>query len=154
MPIARKLRIVLLCTSSALLVTQLSACVTMTTGLGPGAAAVLPGMEKARKAYALQQKLQALAFSVRSDPAGGQFAFIATKDVKGFPISLNLDLAASPMTRAMGVAGLAIPLTGSTVAFDAPVVAQLGSMGVPEGTISEMQSTLSAAVEAVNTLGS
>ncbi len=153
MPIARKLRTALLCASAALLVTQLSACITMRTGLGPGAAA-LPGMDKARKAYALQQKLQALAFSVRSDPAGGQFAFIATKDVKGFPVSLNFDLAASPMTRAMGVAGLAVPLTGSTVAFDAPVVAQLGSMGVPEATITEMQATLSAAVEAVNTLGS
>jgi len=155
---SRSLRKALFCASSALVACGLAGCDTLKNPFLAGAATAVPGgrtaIETGRKVYNVQQKLKALNFTIRSDPAGGQFAFIATKEVKTVPLSLNVDLAQTPMTRAVSVAGIAVPLQGGgTVRFDAPLRAALAGKGVPEAALGEVEANLNAAIEAINTLG-
>jgi hypothetical protein len=159
MPTSRSLRTVLFCASSALVFPAMTGCDTLTKSTWlAGPISTVPGgrsaLETGKKVYAVQQKLKALNFTIRSDPAGGQFAFIATKEVKTVPISLNVDLAQSPMTRAVSVAGIAVPLQGGgTVSFDAPLRAALLGKGVPAAALVDIEANLNAAIEAINTLG-
>jgi len=152
----RQLRTTLFCLSTALAAATLAGCQTQNMPFVP--VYLLPGgrnaVEVAKKLYAVQQKLKALNFTIRSDPAGGQFAFIATKEVKKVPLSLNVDLVQSPMTRAVSVAGIAVPLQGTgPVSFDAALRDALAGQGVPPPVITEVESNLNAALEAINTLG-
>lgn len=152
---ARRVRTILFCTASALALPLLHGCTTVNAWV-PVAATVAPGktVDTARKLYSVQQKLKALNFSIRSDPAGGQFAFIATKEVKTVPLSLNVDLAQSPMTRSASVAGIAVPLQGTgPVAFDAPLRAAIAGTGVPAASVGDIETQLNAALEAINSLG-
>lgn len=152
---ARRVRTILFCASAALVQPLLGGCNTVSAWV-PVAATVAPGktVDTARKLYNVQQKLKALNFSIRSDPAGGQFAFIATKEVKTVPLSLNVDLALSPMTRGASVAGIAVPLQGSgPVAFDAPLRAAIAGTGVPPASVGEIETQLNAALEAIASLG-
>lgn len=140
----RRARIALLCAPVVLL----AGCTVQIPFLNAG------NVEKARKAYAVQQKLKALAFTIQTDGAGGQLAFIASKEVKSVPLSINIDLAQSPMTRAVSVAGIAVPLQGGgPVRFDAPLRAALAGKGVPPPTITEIETQLNLAIDTVNTLG-
>lgn len=153
---ARRLRHLLLCILAVPAASLLSGCSGTHGAWLPVAATVAPNktIDTARKVYNLQQKLRALNFTVRSDPAGGQFAFIATKEVKTVPLSLNVDLAQSPMTRAVSVAGVPVPLQGGgPVAFDAQLRATLAGSGVPPMSIGDVETQLNAALEAINSLG-
>ncbi len=151
---ARRVRTVLFCASTALALPLFGGCTTV-NAWAPVVGTVAPGktVDTARKLYTVQQKLKALNFSIRSDPAGGQFAFIATKEVKTVPLSLNVDLAQSPMTRSASVAGIAVPLQGTgPVAFDAPLRAAIAGTGVPPASIGEIETQLNAALEAIGAM--